>query len=89
MSHTRGKSQGTKGVLARESCTGTRLVSPAKGSKKKKMDASRTGPQEIKFSILGYIIVDTDDILSSTAQRKQLKWEIYYYILFKKPKYMK
>ena len=45
-----------KGVPARESRTGARLVSPAAGCEKKKKDASRTGPQNIKLSTLKHVI---------------------------------
>ena len=57
-----------KGAPAWESCTGTWLVSPVASPEKKK-DTSRTGPPNMKLSILGHIIVCTEDPCSSTAQR--------------------
>ena len=45
-----------KGALARESHTGTRLVSPATGCQKKKKDNSEAGPQNTKLSTLEILL---------------------------------
>ena len=45
------KEGGTKGAPARESRTGTRLVSPTQGCEKKKKDTSETRPQNANLSI--------------------------------------
>jgi hypothetical protein len=58
----------TKGVPAQESHTGTQLVSPVTGCGKK-MDASTTGPQTTKLSILEHIIVYTDSVGSGLAPK--------------------
>ena len=64
-----------KGVPARESRTGTRLVSPATGSEKKKLEASTTGPQNAKLSILEILLAYTDTMDSGTTPGKPLKPE--------------
>ena len=44
-------------MQAREYRTGTRLVSPATGCQKKKMEASTTGPQTMQFSTVEHIVI--------------------------------
>ena len=58
-----------KGVPARESRTGTRLVSPAAGCEKKKIEVSTTGPQTTKLSTIEHILVYTNSIASGLASR--------------------
>ena len=58
---------------ARQSRTGTWLVSPAAGCEKKKIDASTTGPQTTKLSILEHIVVYTDSVGSGLAPRGTIK----------------
>ena len=53
-------------MSARESRTGSRLVSPASGCKKK--DAFTTGPRTTKLSILEHIVVYTDSVGSDLDQ---------------------
>jgi len=57
----------------RESRTGTRLVSPASGRKKKKKDVLRTGVQNAKLSALEHITVPRDGIESSATSRHAVK----------------
>ena len=62
-----------KGVPARESHTGTRLVSPAAGCKKKK-EASTTGPQTTQLSTVKHtIVIYINSIESVLASRGTLK----------------
>ena len=63
-----------KGAPARESRTGTRLVSPATGCKKKK-DTSGAGPQNTKLSTLEIILASTDAMETGTASGKPLRPE--------------
>ena len=58
-----------KGVPARESRTGNRLVSPAAGCKKKKMEASGIGPRNTEISSQERIIVSTGVIWIDTAPK--------------------
>ena len=62
-----------KGAPARESRTGTRLVSPATGWKKKKKDTSTSSTQNIKLSTLDYNIGSKNYIRSSTAPKEAIK----------------
>ena len=64
----------SKGAPARESRTGTWLVSPAAGTKKKKNDPCRTGPRNLKLGTLEHNIVSTDDPCCSTAQVDGISW---------------
>ena len=56
----------------RESRTGTRLVSPAAGDKKKKEEGSATGPRTTKLSTLEDIVVYTDSIGSGLGPRRTI-----------------
>ena len=64
----------TKGAPARESHTGTWLVSPVTGCKKKK-DTSGAGPQNTKLSTLEIILSSTDAMETGKAAGKPLKPE--------------
>ena len=63
----------TKGAPAQESCTGTRLVSPASGCKKK--DLSVTRLQNAELSILEVFLASTGAIESDTAPGNPLEPE--------------
>jgi len=60
-----------KGPPARESRTGTRLVSPATGKK----NTSGTGPRNAKLSTLEILLTSTDTMESGTTPGKPLKPE--------------
>ena len=62
-----------KGAPARESRTGTRLVSPAAGYEKKKKDVSGTGPRNAKLSTLEILLASTDAIESGITPGKPVK----------------
>ena len=62
-----------KGVPARESRTGTWLVSPAAGREKKKIEVSTKGPQTTKLSTLEHILLYTNSIVSGLTSRGTLK----------------
>ena len=64
----------TKGAPAQESCTGTRLVSPATGCKKNKRHLG-AGPQNTKLSTIEIILASTDAMETGTATGKPLKPE--------------
>ena len=66
-------SHGSKGAPAWESHTGTQLVSPATGCKKKK--TSGAGPQNTKLSTIKIILASTDAMETGTATGKPLKPE--------------
>ena len=74
-----------KGVPAWESHTGTQLVSPAVGCKKKKMKVSTTGPQTTK--VIEHVLVYTNSIVSGLASRGTLMYQkpgeiTYFFISF-------
>ena len=62
-----------KGAPARESCTGTQLVSPTPGCEKK--DTSGTRPQNAKLSTLEILLAYTDTIVNGTTPGNPLKPE--------------